>query len=98
MEINYGDVLALALCVVGITQLVKNFIGKDIGTRWGIVLTLAVGAAVSAVYIFLNGIWNPVCVVLLSISGATIFYDTIFKAFKKFFEKIGTEPSYKGND
>jgi Mn2+/Fe2+ NRAMP family transporter len=98
--INYGAILSVALCTVGITQIVKNFIGKDIGFRWGIGLTLIVGCAISALYIFLPGIWEKVCVVLLSISGATIFYDTIYKSFRKIFEKLGKDSSqtYKGED
>ena len=33
---------------------------------------------------------EQVLVGIIGVSGATIFYDTIFKAFKKFFENLSS--------
>lgn len=89
MDIDYGAVAAISVCIVGITQLVKVAIGKEMKGRPGLLLTLLVGAAICACYFAFGAHWSRICTVLLAISGAGIFYDTIYSAFKKVFEGMG---------
>ena len=91
MSIDYGAVAAISVCIVGITQLIKVAIGKELKGRLSLLLTLLVGSAICALYFVFNPRWAMICTVLLSLSGAGIFYDTIYKAFKKIFEGLGKE-------
>lgn len=91
MNIEYGTIAAISVCIVGLTQLVKVAIAKEIKGRLGLLLTLLIGAAICTVYFVCNAQWQKICTVLLAISGAGIFYDTIYSAFKKIFEKLGRE-------
>lgn len=84
---DFGKMAEVALATVGVTELIKNFIGKGGKKVWSLV-TIIVGAGMSALSVFCPEI---ILQCIVGVSGAVVFYDTIFKAFKKLFEKIGTK-------
>ena len=78
-------ILKIALATVGTTEVIKNFIQKGGKKVWTFV-TLIVGAGITAIAIYCP---ENVLTGFVAVSGAVVFYDTIFKAFQKFFEKLG---------
>ena len=74
----------VAFSTVGITEIIKNFIQKG-GKRVWTLITIAVG-----VLMVLTAFYLPEKVMygIFGVSGATIFYDTIFKTFSKIFEVL----------
>ena len=75
----------IALATVGVTEVLKNLIQKG-GKRLWTLITLAVGALMTVIAIYCPEI---VLGGIVAVSGATVFYDTIYKTFQKFFsEKI----------
>lgn len=84
---DFGKMAMVALATVGVTELIKNFIGKGGKKVWSLV-TILVGSGMSAIGIFCPEI---VLQCIVGVSGAVVFYDTIFKAFQKLFSKIGTK-------
>lgn len=81
-------ILKVAIATVGITQLIKNLIPVELPTTVAkpvfTVLTIMVG----------TGIWFlqtkfPIDAII-AISGATIFYDTIYKRFEGLFKNEPT--------
>jgi FtsH-binding integral membrane protein len=81
---NFGEMAEVALATVGVTELIKNFVGKGGKKVWSLV-TILVGGAMSAVSVFCPEI---ILQCIVGVSGAVVFYDTIFKAFQKLFSKI----------
>lgn len=77
-------ILKIALATVGVTEVIKNFVQKGGKKVWTLVaIFVGAGMTVIAIYcpdVLLTGI--------VAVSGAVVFYDTIFKAFQKFFQKI----------
>lgn len=77
------------VAIVGTVGVIKNLVGKG-GKRVWTLVTLVVGAgvAIAALYLPLKAMQ-----VWVAVTGATLFYDTIFKAFQKLIqflmEKIG---------
>lgn len=93
MEI-FSGVIVCAICIVGLTQVIKNFIDDgDITTRnekkikgwvWTIVL-----AVVSVAVVFAYEKLPPVVImVLLSLSAASLFYDTVYKGFQAIIKSV----------
>ncbi len=93
MEI-FSSVIVCAICIVGLTQVIKNFIDDgDITTRnekkikgwvWTIVLTV-----VSVIVVFAYEELPPVVImVLLSLSAASLFYDTVYKGFQVIIKSV----------
>lgn len=78
-------ILKIALATVGTTEVIKNFVQKGGKKVWTFV-TLIVGAGITVVAIYCP---ENVLTGVVAVSGAVVFYDTIFKAFQKFFEKLG---------
>ena len=80
-------IVKIALATVGMTEVIKNFIQKGGKKIWTLVaLLVGVGMMFIAVYCpetILTGI--------VAVSGAVVFYDTIFKSFQKLFQKIGNK-------
>ena len=72
------------VAITGTVGVIKNFIDKG-GKRVWTVVTLVVGAgvAIAAMYLPLKALQ-----VWVAFTGATLFYDTIFKSFQKLIEKI----------
>ena len=81
---DFGKMAEVALATVGVTELIKNFVGKGGKKVWSFV-TILVGAGMSALSIFCPEI---ILQCIVGVSGAVVFYDTIFKAFQKLFAKI----------
>ena len=81
---DFAKVAEVALATVGVTELIKNFIGKGGKKVWSLV-TMFVGSGMSLIAIFLP---ETVLFCIVGVSGAVVFYDTIFKAFQKLFAKI----------
>lgn len=77
-----SNILWIMLCIVGVTELIKGFF-KEL-PKWAMILiTIAVGVCITCLYILLPTYWNAIRVALVAISGATVFYDTVFQLFKK---------------
>ena len=68
---------------MGVTEIIKNLIQKG-GKRVWTLVTLAVGVGMSFIAFYLP---DKVLYGIIGVSGATVFYDTIFKTFQKIFEK-----------
>lgn len=82
------------VAIVGTVGVIKNFIGKG-GKRTWTLVTLAVGAgvAVAAMYLPVRALQ-----VWVAVTGATLFYDTIFKSFQKLIERIARGKDSRGEE
>lgn len=82
-------IIKCALAIVGTTQIFKNVFStaKVKGWIWTIV-TILVGIGITVIQTVC-----PVSVMdgVIAISGATIFYDTIYQTFEKLFKRNGEE-------
>ena len=76
---------------MGVTEIIKNLIQKG-GKRIWTLVTLLVGVGMSFIAFYLP---EKVLYGIIGVSGATVFYDTIFKTFQKLFEKKTTEVEEK---
>ena len=77
----------VALATVGTTEILKNLIQKG-GKRVWTLVTIVVGVGMSFIAFYLP---EKVLYGIIGVSGATVFYDTVFKTFQKIFltsEKI----------
>ena len=72
---------------MGVTEIIKNLIQKG-GKRLWTLITILVGVCMVLVAYFLP---KEVLYGIIGVSGATVFYDTIFKTFQKIFEKKSDE-------
>ena len=80
-------IFKIALATVGVTEVIKNFIQKG-GKRFWTLVAIVVGTIMVIVARFCPEI---ILTGIVAVSGAVVFYDTIFKTFKKLFEKKGIE-------
>lgn len=78
-------ILKIALATVGTTEVIKNLIQKG-GKRVWTLVAIAVGAVMVVVATYLPDV---ILTGIVAVSGAVVFYDTIYKAFQKFFQKLG---------
>lgn len=90
-ERDYKTLALVALSTVGVTELLKNIIQKG-GRRIWTLATIFVGVGMTFVALFLP---EKVLYCIISVSGATVFYDTIYKSFKKFFENLSSKEKDK---
>lgn len=74
----------IALSTVGVTEVLKKYISIT-GTKLWTTITLLVGTGMIFVVLYCPDV---VVIGIVGVSGAVIFYDTIFKCFKKLFEKM----------
>lgn len=81
---NYSVLILVALSTVGVTEILKNLIQKG-GKRIWTLATIVVGAVMTVVALFLP---KEVLYGVIAVSGATIFYDTVYKSFQKVFENL----------
>ena len=81
-----GQICRIAIATVGATELIKNFFDGKGGKKVGSFVAIGVGTGCTLISIFLPEV---VLDAVTAISGAVVFYDTIFKSFKKLFEKMG---------
>lgn len=89
MEMETELVLWSMVAIVGTVGIIKNLINKGNKFIWtAITIVVGIGIGLVAVYC-------PITVlqVWVAVTGATLFYDTVIKAFQKFIEKIA-----KGNN
>lgn len=80
-------ILKIALATVGTTEVIKNFIQKG-GKKVWTLITLIVGAGMTVIAVLCPEV---ILTGIVAVSGAVVFYDTIFKSFKKLFEKLGNK-------
>lgn len=73
----------VALATVGTTEILKNLIQKG-GKRVWTLITVVVGVGMSFIAFYLPA---KVLYGIIGVSGATVFYDTIYKTFQKIFQK-----------
>ena len=73
----------VALATVGTTEILKNLIQKG-GKRVWTLVTIVVGVGMSFIAFYLP---EKVLYGIIGVSGATVFYDTVFKTFQKIFQK-----------
>lgn len=71
-----------ALSIVGTVQLLKQFIPCKKGWVWTII-TILVGFGICLIQSRFPHVAEPIVMV----TGATIFYDTIYQSFEKFFKR-----------
>lgn len=72
------------VAIVGTVGVVKDFVNKGGRIVWTTVtLLVGTGVAVAAMYLPLK-----VLQVWVAVTGATLFYDTIFKTFQRLIERI----------
>lgn len=76
-------IIKIAVATVGVTQLLKNLIGKGGKVLWTII-TILIGTGITAVQCLCPSV---VMDGIIAVAGATVFYDTIYKAFEKLFLK-----------
>ena len=81
---DYTLLIPVALATVGLTEILKNFIQKG-GKRIWTLITIVVGVLVTVVAFYLP---EKILYGVISVSGATIFYDTVYKSFQKLFAKL----------
>ena len=77
----------VSLATVGVTEILKNLIQKG-GRRVWTLTTILVGVGMMLVAFYLP---EKVLYAVIGVSGATVFYDTIFKAFQKLFETLSVK-------
>lgn len=80
-------IIKVAVATVGVTQLLKNFIGKGGKVVWTIATILA-GIGISVIQCLCPSV---VMDVIIAVSGATVFYDTIYKSFENIFKRGNNE-------
>lgn len=80
---NTSAIIKVAVATVGVTQLLKNLIGKEGKILWTII-TILVGIGISVMQCLCPSV---VMDATIAVSGATVFYDTIYKAFEKIFKR-----------
>lgn len=76
-------IVRVAVATVGVTQLLKNLIGKGGKVTWTIA-TILVGIGISAMQCLCPSV---VMDSTIAISGASVFYDTIYQTFEKIFKR-----------
>lgn len=77
------EIIKAAIATVGVTQLLKSFIPVKRGWVWAIT-TIFVGIMIC---IIPTRFLAP----LITVSGATLFYDTIYQTFEKLFKRGNDE-------
>ena len=77
-------ILKIALATVGVTEVIKNFIQKGGKKVWtAVAIVVGAGMTVIAIYCPENLLTG-----IVAVSGAVVFYDTIYKTFQKLFHKL----------
>ena len=79
--------MLIALSTVGVTEIIKNLVQKG-GKRIWTLATIVVGIGMTFVAFFLP---ETVMYGIIGVSGATVFYDTVFKTFQNIFESKKSE-------
>lgn len=87
------EIVRIAVTVVGIVEMLKNLLNRLMTTKVRMTLcALVVSVLVSVLYIMLPAeTWRQVSIILLAVAGSTVFYDTIYKMFKRLFTGSDTK-------
>lgn len=73
------DILQIAACTVGLTEILKNLINKD-SKVLKVLMTLGVGILLSLAYMFIPGDYRDKTFICLDgISVAVLAYDVLLK-------------------
>lgn len=86
---DYSVLVLVALATVGTTEVIKNLVQKG-GKRVWTLATIGVGVLMTLAAFFLP---EKILYGIVGVSGATVFYDTVFKAFGKIFENLAPKQS-----
>ena len=76
-------IVKVAVATVGVVQLIKNLINKGNKLVWTLV-TIGVGFGMTGLQ-YLAPTWVMDGAII--VSGASLFYDTIYQTFEKIFKK-----------
>lgn len=78
------DVIKLAIATVGVTQIIKNLIPEGKGNKvvWTLV-ALIVGTVIGLIQRYTQANLD----IVIGVTGATLFYDTIYKRFERMFRE-----------
>lgn len=77
------------VAIVGTVGVIKNLVDKGGKKVWTLItLAVGIGVAIAAMYLPVKALQAWVAV-----TGATLFYDTIFKTFQKMIEKLAYKNS-----
>ena len=79
---NAESITKVAIATVGVTQMLKNILPLKVGKLWTII-TILVGVGITVMQCLCPSV---VMDSTIAISGATIFYDTIYQSFEKLFK------------
>lgn len=79
---NTEEIIKGALAIVGVTQMLKSFIPLKKGWMWTII-TIFIGSGICLI----QSLYPTIITWVITISGATLFYDTIFQTFEKVFKR-----------
>lgn len=79
---NIEEITKCAIAIVGVTQLLKNVLPLK-GKIWTL-LTLVVGIVITIIQ---SVVPTMALDAIIAVSGATIFYDTIYQTFEKIFKR-----------
>lgn len=79
---NAESITKVAIATVGVTQILKNVIPLKVGKLWTL-FTILVGVGITVIQCLCPSV---VMDSTIAISGATIFYDTIYQSFEKLFK------------
>lgn len=98
---NTTLIIKCALATVGIVQLLKSFLGNISNAKWlrarawvYALLTIFVGVLTT----LLAYLAQPYVVdAMIVVSGASLFYDTIYKAFEKGFSYLASKAFNNGS-
>lgn len=78
---NTEEIIKGALAIVGATQMLKSFIPFKKGWVWTLI-TILVGCGICLI----QSLSLTAVTWIITISGASLFYDTIFQTFEKVFK------------
>lgn len=79
---NMEHIFKCTLSIVGTVQLLKQFIPCKKGCVWTII-TILVGTGIYLIQSQYPQVSEPI----VTVTGATIFYDTIYQSFEKIFKR-----------
>ena len=80
------SIMRAAIATVGVVQLIKNMLNNKGNKVIWTIITILVGIGICTMqYLCPSAVMDSV----ITVSGASIFYDTIYQTFEKIFKKGG---------
>lgn len=89
-----ASIIKIALATVGLTQMLKNLIGKGGKVLWTIITVLC-GIGITVIQCLCPAV---VMDGIIAVAGATVFYDTIYKTWENLFKKAFNRDTDGGED